>query len=460
MVNNQQASSDEAQSFSTLQRPAWRTEVEIDDARQHFLRERLSMTPDIFQGIYPFKDVRLTRADVEWLLITHEQGRGPVDWSDVAQRERQGIDLRGADLRHVNLRGLPLANIRGGLSKSEWIATSLEQREQAGVHLEHADMSEAHLEGAVLRGAFLQRASLRTTRLEQATLFQAHMEQAYLRMAHLEGAILMYAHLEGAYLRKAKLTGADLRHAMCDNTTILEKVTLNDRKWGCVLLADVHWNDCNLAILDWQHSVPLGDEALARSLSIQADSKKGLREKQQHLDTCQAAARANRQLANAMRAQGMNDEAIPFAYRAQVLQRAVLWRRLLWGMEEFPLERRSHHGLRQHVHRLVQRIPMGVGYLFSWFLDILAGYGYKPERSLGIYLLIVSLFTLLYLFAGALPLREALIFSVTAFHGRGFLVGPFTLASPITAFAALEAVVGLFIEISFIATFTQRFFGR
>jgi hypothetical protein len=33
-------------------------------------------------------------------------------------------------------------------------------------------------------------------------------------------------------------------------------------------------------------------------------------------------------------------------------------------------------------------------------------------------------------------------------------------AIPLTGLAAVEAVVGLFIEISFIATFTQRFFGR
>ena len=42
--------------------------------------------------------VKLNRADVEWLLATHENGRGPVIWSDETQRERIGLDLRGADL--------------------------------------------------------------------------------------------------------------------------------------------------------------------------------------------------------------------------------------------------------------------------------------------------------------------------------------------------------------------------
>ena len=100
------------------------------------------------------------------------------------------------------------------------------------------------------------------------------------------------------------------------------------------------------------------------------------------------------------------------------------------------------------------------GYIFSWFLDILAGYGYKPGRSVLIYLLMILGFATCYHFVGHLSPSEALIFSVTSFHGRGFLPGPFALNSPVTGLAALEAVIGLFIEISFIATFTQRFFGK
>jgi uncharacterized protein YjbI with pentapeptide repeats len=458
-VNNQKRSVEAAQ--TTLAPPSWRREPEIENTRQEFLRQRLAIVPAIQQGIYPFKDIQLTRADIEWLLAEHEQGHGPVDWSDPSQRDRQGIDLRGADLRHVNLRGLPLASLRGGLTQEEWVGTPLEQRGQAGVCLEHADLSRAHLEGAILRGAFLQNASLLLAHLEQSTLFQAHLEHAYLRGAHLEGANMMYVYLEGTYLRKAWLTGADLRHASCDNATLLEKVTLHDRQWGCVRLADVHWGDCNLALLNWQRMVPLGDEALARTLSIREDSKKPVKGKQNHLDTYHAAARANRQLANAMRAQGMNEEAMPFAYRAQRLQRAILWRYLLWGTDIF-FEAEAIHlgGIRQRLHIVWNRIHTGASYLFSWFLDILAGYGYKPERSLGFYLLTVVAFAATYRLTGGLSLREALVFSITSFHGRGFLPGTYSLASPETALAACEAIIGLFIEISFIATFTQRFFGR
>src|SRR5690348_8240810 len=75
----------------------WRTEPEIDEERQKYLAEHRAIIPDIRKGIYPFKEIRLSRADVEWLLATHENGRGPVDWSDESQREREGLDLRGAN---------------------------------------------------------------------------------------------------------------------------------------------------------------------------------------------------------------------------------------------------------------------------------------------------------------------------------------------------------------------------
>ena len=86
----------------------WRTEPEIAAERQDYLAGRRAIPPDFKQGIYPFRDIALSRADVEWLLATHENGRGPVDWSDESQRARTGLDLRGADLRRVDLQNLPL----------------------------------------------------------------------------------------------------------------------------------------------------------------------------------------------------------------------------------------------------------------------------------------------------------------------------------------------------------------
>src|SRR6266566_2503616 len=158
---------------STLQRPTtndpdawkaywkaqgwhWRTEPEIDTERQKYLAERRAIVPDIEQGIYPFKDIKLSRADVEWLLATHEDERGPVDWSDERQRDRIGLDLRGAILQEVDLRGLPLARICGGQTFDEYMMNMVGHRSAAVIHLEGADLSDAYLEGAYLSYAHLE----------------------------------------------------------------------------------------------------------------------------------------------------------------------------------------------------------------------------------------------------------------------------------------------------------------
>src|SRR5947209_8311155 len=111
----------------------WRTEPEIDTGRQEYLAKRRLITPDIQQGIYPFKDIepKLTRADIEWLLATHENGRGPIDWNDESQRDRMGLDLRGADLSGMDLSQLPLARMCGGLGWNESQLRKFEHTEAA-----------------------------------------------------------------------------------------------------------------------------------------------------------------------------------------------------------------------------------------------------------------------------------------------------------------------------------------
>jgi hypothetical protein len=81
------------------------------------------------------------------------------------------------------------------------------------------------------------------------------------------------------------------------------------------------------------------------------------------------------------------------------------------------------------------------------------------------YLIVIFAFMSLYLLnslgtAAHLSWDEALILSVSSFHGRGFFLPNVALGDAFARLAAAEAVLGLLIEISFIATFTQRFFGR
>jgi Pentapeptide repeats (8 copies) len=163
----------------------WRTEPEIDEERQKYLAERRAIVPDIENGIYPFKEMQLSRADVEWLLATHENGCGSVDWSSEKQWKYDGLDLRGADLRKAKLHDLPLARLRAGLTIEEWLQATIEQRDKAEVYLEGADLSRANIKEANLLGAHLERANL----------FEAHLENAILRRTHMEGTNLLGAHL-------------------------------------------------------------------------------------------------------------------------------------------------------------------------------------------------------------------------------------------------------------------------
>lgn len=101
----------------------------------------------------------------------------------------------------------------------------------------------------------------------------------------------------------------------------------------------------------------------------------------------------------------------------------------------------------------------------SLFLAVLTSYGFR------LWCLVLAFVLLVLAFARAhwwLDLHQqpqpfsywqAVILSVTAFHGRVFS-NPFNLSDPQIVVTALEAIVGLVIEGVFIAMLTQRFFNR
>lgn len=415
-------------SYWKAQGHSWRTEPEIDVERQKYLAERRNIIPNIEQGIYPFKDMKLSRADVEWLLATHEDGKGPVDWSDESQQRRQGIDVRGADLRQIDLSFLPLTRMLGSLKYTERNNATLEQRTMATVRMDGVNLKYAHLEGAYLHDVHL----------EEADFTRAFLERANLRGAHLDRAILGFAHLKGAYLRGASLKKTNLRDVFLGGAR-LNDVILSDERGVGPLVADAHWDEVNVTVVQWLQIRQLGDEYEARQKTCDGQVK----DKSTRLDEHKEAVRANRQLANILQAQGLNEDAAGFAYRAQKLQRIVLRRQKKFGQ-----------------------------YILSGFLDLLAGYGYHPLRTLFWYALVICTFALAYHYVWVtyhlekvthhpLSYVGAFVFSITAFHGRGFFLGgDFGYDSLITILAAIEAVIGLIIEFSFIATFTQRFFGK
>jgi uncharacterized protein YjbI with pentapeptide repeats len=407
----------------------WRTEPEISQERQEYLAERRNTEPDYKQGIFPFKDIKLSRADLEWLLATHNNGQGPLtfEYNSQGLQQARGLDLRGADLRFVDLHRLPLVELRGGLLSEEWYNSTAEQREAAAIHLEGADLSRAHLQGAKLRAAHLEGTNLNYTHLDSTTLRKAHLEGTT-----ISSDIMDFTNSMAARSLK-RLPPADLRNAYFDNATALNDVVLGHKNDGFVRIVDVKWNGVKLSTADWSKVSMLGDEWKARQRVTDEGKEKT---EATHIDEFQEAVRANSQLAIELHDQGLNEDAARFTYRAQLMQRKVFWYQRKFGQ-----------------------------YFFSLFLYLLAGYGYKPLRSFIAYLTVIASFATAYYFIGrsvgpALSPLGAWVFSMTSFHGRGFFPGGIKLDDPLTVLAAFEAFVGLLIEVTFIATLTQRLFGK
>jgi hypothetical protein len=103
--------------------------------------------------------------------------------------------------------------------------------------------------------------------------------------------------------------------------------------------------------------------------------------------------------------------------------------------------------------------------LLQWIIERISGYGERPWWAFGTYLVTIFFFAIIYfiLYSSGLTaepnvgILEALVLSVTSFHGRAFLVGNLPPSDWTAIVAAFEAIVGFFIEIVFIVSFSRRF---
>ncbi len=338
-----------------------------------------------------------------------------VEGGGIVQQHLTDVSLAGAHLKKAILTKAYLkgTNLRG---------VDLEEADLRGVDLEGASLREANLKGANLRGANLRKADLVDANLRGVNVTTADLQGANLFKADFQEANFYKADLQGASFVRAKLAGANLSHAVFGIRTDLGGVKLGDQDLGFVSVVDTIWNDVILASADWS---PL---------------LKGMRLGDDQQEEAPVAARANQQLALALRAQGLNAEASELDYRARV------WRlRDLWQKRRFP------------------------ACIISGLVCLVSGYGYRPIRSFGTYAVTLFVFSLIYWRIpygygahGAphyLPWwPQAVILSFTSFHGRGFLPSEAMGSVGHGAWASGEAVVGLLIEAMLIATFTQRIF--
>ncbi len=180
----------------------------------------------------------------------------------------------------------------------------------------------------------------------------------------------------------------------------------------------------------------LGDEVTAKNAKNKEGKPKNKATRQREYI---AAVRANRVLAVTLRNQGMNEDADRYAYRGQLMQRTG--------------------------YRLQRRYGQ---WLFSWLLFLLAGYGYRLERILISYGLIVGLFAAGFLVSDVVSRQgawtvphtlDALQISLNAIHGRVFFA-QFNLDTFQSWLATAESIVGIVVEGIFVAMLIQRFFGK
>ncbi len=206
----------------------WRIEAEIEPARQQLLRKHLQIVADVTKMRFPFSEVALCRADIEWILANYfpEYTFAHQDSVSLSSLPTQPLilDLRGAHLEGINLRALPLPGVRAGLSDEEARQLPAAQRQAAAVHLEGSDLRDAFLLGAQLAGAHLERANLENAILMRANLTYASLHGANLSLAFLQGANLQHAHLEGTLVAMAHLDDANLLGTHFEGSDLQELV--------------------------------------------------------------------------------------------------------------------------------------------------------------------------------------------------------------------------------------------
>ncbi len=399
------------------------TDTQPDDGEPSAERQeelRAANAANVAAGKPPYADVRIhSRGELFWVM-------GERGWSGRydAYTVKYLVKPRGESYEPANLSGVNLSHV---------CLRDIDLRiaDLSGANLVFADLRGAHLADVNFSDADMGRINLGDAELRHANLSGAHM-----REANLSGANAHYSNLQDTRLHRANLKGTVLHGARMDPATVLSDIALDAHTW----LGDVIWNGVSLARINWDQAPRLGDEESQRIREeIVEPHEKPESSKPTSVSRVAAyldAARAYHQLANALQSQGLSEPAGRYAYRGQVLERKALLRKGKLGR-----------------------------WFFSLLLGLVAGYGYRMGRIIIAYALVVGCAAAAYYLCGALgymqrlDVPEALLISVTAFHGRVFS-GQFGIATPQAWVAAIEAVLGLLVEGVFIAMLTQRFFGK
>ena len=265
----------------------------ISGNRQEYLqsllaRQQAQSSRDRRDQGKPFAGVKLSGADVSWLL-----GSAPDE----------ALSLEGARLFGAHLENAQLAKVC--LKSSNLIRAHLEATDLSGAQLAGADLTGAYLRGADLSGANLVGADLSVAQL-QGTL--------------LEGADLRGAQLYGVtFDRDTRLAGIRLGPGWVGDR--LDRLRLVNRN---AALAGVRWQDAHLGGVPWGQLRRLGGYR-------RAPHPGRVRGMVQYMRCCMSPsyhftlARAYRRLAAELQQQGLPDPAERFAGLARKQERLARW---------------------------------------------------------------------------------------------------------------------------------------
>lgn len=147
--------------------------------------------------------------------------QGPVRFGEIVVdkgAQLAGVDLRGADLRGLDLAGIDLREAK--LQGAELEAASLRGAKLNGADLSGASLRFADLSNADCTAANLAQADLANASLHATSLFRANLAGAGLSGCVGPGVNLDYADLRRADLTGAKITEQLIRRAKLGNTVM------------------------------------------------------------------------------------------------------------------------------------------------------------------------------------------------------------------------------------------------
>lgn len=368
-------------------------------------------------------------------------GRAILAEANLCDAHGERVLMQGAVLSRAKVSGASLPHV----------VLRNAQLDKAG--LDQSILEDGELAGAYARGASLQRVSLTRADCSGVDFSEARLQRVDLSAANCTGVDFSDAHLHGANLRQA-----DLRRVIFSVDTRLAGAT-----FAGALLHGIQWRGVDLSETDLREAKRIGDEARAKAAPLR-DKPEWYRH----------AAEAYGSLSSALRQCGLARESVAFHYRSALMdQRASKYEfitRLLFLAPHVPSrpEGGAAQRTRTGVPRRIARFLTGPAHLLRWIgsmlLGAVAGYGDAPWRALVSYAVVVTAFAAGY-FAVSAPTSQplgvvgSLVLSLTSFHGRGFNSIDVAIQSPVAEISALEAMLGAFIELLFVAAFTRRFLG-